>query len=509
MSSDSQGDHDEISGAVDSEIPASRTTLAIRGGALRVIGYACGVLVSLATAAILVRHLGIGGFGRYVTVTSLISLVGGVTEAGIVVYGIREYIVREDRDRRRLAGNLLAMRLSLAAIGVALAICFGLAIGYRQVLVLGTLVAGAGLLVQVIADVLSIPLQAQLLLGRLTIVELARRVLALVLIGTLALIGAGLLPFLAASTVAGAVALALIAWLVRSYVAVRPIFDWQAWRELLADSLPYAIALSIAAIYLYITVIIMSLLATATQTGLFATSFRVTQAGLAIPGLLLTAVFPLMSRAHRDEGDDPSQTVGRVFTVAVIFGVWMSLATALGASFIIDVIAGSRGAGSIPVLRIQGLMFVVSFVFTSNALYLVSVRHYRPLIIACSFALALNILLALALIPGLGARGGAIADVVTETVAALGLTVAVIRSVPEHRITLSFVPSLLVACAASAAVLLLPIGSFGRMVGATVIYFALLFVTGTIPREVVAAVQRVRTIRTVPVAKSPNPGSRD
>jgi O-antigen/teichoic acid export membrane protein len=498
MSTPSQSDHDETSGAVDSAIRANGTTLAIRGGALRVIGYACGVLVSLATAAILVRHLGIAGFGRYVTVTSLIALVGGVTEAGIVVYGIREYIVRDDRDRRQLAGNLLAMRLSLAAVGVAVAICFGIVIGYGQVLVLGTLVAGAGLLVQVIADVLSISLQAQLLLGRLTIVELARRVLALVLVGALALIGAGLLPFLAASTVAGAVALALIAWLVRSYVSVRLMFDWQVWRELVADSLPYAIALSIAAIYLYITVIIMSLLATATQTGLFATSFRVTQVGLAIPGLLLTAVFPLMSRADRDEGGDPSHAVGRLFTVAVIFGVWMALATALGAGFIIDVIAGSRGAGSIPVLRIQGLMFIVSFVFTSNALYLVSVRRYRPLIIACSSALALNILLALALIPGLGARGGAIADVVTETIAALGLTVAVIRSVPEHQITLSFVPSLLVACAGSAAVLLLPIGSVGRMVGATLIYFALLFATGAIPREVVAAAQRARRIPTVP-----------
>ena len=53
-------------------------------------------------------------------------------------------------------------------VGVALAIAFGLIAGYRHVLVLGTLVAGAGLLAQVTADVLSVPLQAQLLLGRLT-----------------------------------------------------------------------------------------------------------------------------------------------------------------------------------------------------------------------------------------------------------------------------------------------------------------------------------------------------
>lgn len=490
MSSHSPRDHAEISGAGGSTTPAGGAALAIRGGALRVLGYAIGVFVSLGTAAILVRELGIPGFGRYVTVTSLIALVGGVTEAGIVVYGIREYIARDEPDRRHLMGNLLAMRLSFTLIGVGFAACFALASGYRQVLVLGTLVAGVGLLVQVVADVLSVSLQAQLQLGRLTVVELCRRVLALILVAALALLGAGLLPFLAASTVAAAVALALIARMVRSYVTIRLSFDWQIWRELLAETLPYAIALSIAAIYFYVTVIIMSLIASATQTGLFATSFRVTQVALAIPSLLLTAVFPLLSRAHGDQAN-PGGTVGKVFTVAVICGVWMSLTLALGASFIIDVIAGSHGRGAVPVLRIQGLVLIVSFVSTSSALSLVALKRYRPLIVASSSALLLNILLALVLVPAVGAKGGAVADVVTEAFAAIGLTAILIRALPGHHITLSFLPSVVLACAASAVVLLLPIGAVAQMIGASVIYVGTLLLTGTVPPEVIDAARRL------------------
>jgi O-antigen/teichoic acid export membrane protein len=487
----------EAAAAATSPAARSESATAIRGGALRVLGYACGVLVSLATATILVRHLGIQGFGRYVTVTSLIALVGGVTEAGIVVHGIREFLLKDDRDRRELMGNLLAMRLTLAVLGVALAVCFSLAIGYRQVMVFGALVAGAGLLVQVIADVMSVSLQAQLLLGRLTAVELARRALTLVLIAVLALAGAGLLPLLGASALAGAVALASIAWMVRRYVAVRLTFDLRRWRELLAETSLYAIALSIASIYLYVTVIVMSAIATPTQTGLFATSFRVTQAGLAIPGLLLTAVFPLMTRRQpgEDADADPGEAVGKVFTVAVICGVWMALATALGARFIVDVIAGRQGAGSIAVLRIHSLMFVVSFLFTAGALYLVSIRRYRPLLIAASSALALNIVLALILVPDLGARGGALADVITEAVAASGLTAVVVRAVPGHRIAPSFVAALALACAASASMLLLPVGSLAQASGATVIYFAVLLAAGAVPREVVDAARRLRHVR--------------
>lgn len=476
-------------------VSSDRTGVAIRGGAIRVVGYAAGVLVSLGAAAILVRHLGISSFGRFVTVTSLIALVGGVTEAGIFVYGIREWGARPEPDRRRLMANLLTMRLILSAVGIASAVCFGLAVGYRQVLVLGTLVAGAGLLIQVPTDVLSISLQAQLQLGRLTAVELTRRVLALVIIGALALVGASLLPFLAVSTIAGAAALALIAWIVRSSITIQLGFDRQIWRELFAETLPYAIALSIATIYLYVTVIIMSLIASPTQTGLFATSFRVTQVALTIPGLLLTAVFPLMART-RSPHEAQGEMVGKVFTVAVICGVWMSLAIALGAPFIIDVIGGSQARGAISVLRIQGVLLTVSFVSTSSAFNLVSLRRYRPLVIASTGALALNIVLALVLVPALGARGGAIADVITEAVMAIGLSAVLIHAVPEHQIKATIVSPLILASALSATVLLLPVGSVAHVLVATIIYFGVLLLTGAIPDEVISAARRLRALRT-------------
>jgi O-antigen/teichoic acid export membrane protein len=477
--------------------PGDLGAVAIRGGAIRVVGYMAGVLVSLAAATILVRYLGVASFGRYVTVTSLIALVGGVTEAGIVVYGIREFTVRGDRDRRHLMGNLLAMRLSLTLAGIACAACFGLVAGYRHVLVLGILVAGAGLMLQVTADVLSVPLQAQLLLGRLSLAELSRRVLTLVLIAVLALAGASFLPFLAAPTTAAAVALVLIARMVRRYVAIRLRFDWPVWRGLFTQTLPYAVALSIAAIYLYVTVIIMSLIATATQTGLFATSFRVTQAGLAIPSLLLTAIFPLMSRLGHDQQVDLGPVVGRVFSVALICGVWMSLVTALGASFIIDLIAGSQGRGAVPVLRIQGLTFIVSFVSTSSALGLISIRRYRPLLVASLSTLILNILLGLVLVPALGARGGAIADVLTEAAAAMGLTFVLIRSVSQHQIRPALAGPVVLASLLSAAVLLLPVGPLIRAIAATPIYFGVLLRTGALPHEITDAARRLRGLRTL------------
>lgn len=466
----------------------SATDTAIRGGAVRVAGYAAGVLVSLGTATILLRHLGIPEFGRYVTITSLIALVGGVTEAGIIVYGIREFADRDERARRDLIANLLAMRLALSSLGVVLAVVFGLAVDYAGVIVLGTVIAGAGLLAQVTSDVLSISLQAQLLLGRLTGAELVRRVLALGFIGALALLGAGLLPMVAATAVAGVLAMGVTAWMTRRYVAARLRFDFRVWRGLFDETLPYAIALSITGIYVYVTVVIMSVIASATQTGLFATSFRVTQVLLAVPSLLLTAVFPLLSRATREVLRD---SLGRVLAVSLLCGAWLSLVLALGAGFIVEVLASTAGRGAAPVLRIHGVMLVATFVSTSSALVLVSLRRYRPLILTSVSVLIIDIGLAFALVPSLGAKGGALSDVLAEGLAAVGLTVAALRALPGARVSLSFVVPLALASVLAALIALAPIGELPRVIAASAIYFGVLAVTGAIPEQVTAALTRL------------------
>lgn len=476
-------------------VSSDRGAAAIRGGAIRVIGYVAGILVSLGSATILVRHLGVATFGRYVTVTSLVALVGSVTEAGIYLFGIREFGARADGDRRQLLANLLGMRLTLTLAGIVCAVGFALAVGYRHVVVLGVVVAGAGLLVQVVADVLSIPLQSHLRLGRLTVVDLTRRVAALALIGTLALLGAGVVPLLAVSIASGLVALGLLAWMVRAWVAIRVSFDRQAWRQLFADTLPFAVAVSIGGIYIYVTVIVMSLIASATQTGLFATSFRVNQVALGVPVLLLTAIFPLMSRDQADQQAAPGDMVGKVFAVALITGVWMSLSLVFGASFIIRVIAGSQGRGAVSVLRIQGAVLTLAFVSTASALGLMALRRYRTMIISSSSAILLDVLLALVLVPHLGARGGALADVITEGLVAVGLTMTLMRAVPSHEIKASMAPPVLLAGALSASVLLVPIGAVARVILGTVIYFGVLILTHALPDELTRAVRKARLSR--------------
>src|SRR5437588_327156 len=81
-------------------------------------------------------------------------------------------------------------------------------------LVLGTVVAGVGMMLQTTANVLMVSLQGDLRFGWVTIVDIARQAVAVALIVVLVIAGAGLLPFLAVTIPAGAITLVFTGVLV-------------------------------------------------------------------------------------------------------------------------------------------------------------------------------------------------------------------------------------------------------------------------------------------------------
>src|SRR4051794_34029406 len=125
-----------------------------------------GIALSLASAPLLVRHLGIAEFGRYITVASLMNLVAGVTEGGVNAIALREYATLKQHRRADVMRSLLGVRLALSTGGVAVGMAFALAAGYDSPLVVGAIGAGVGVVLQAFQTLLTVPLQTELRFGR-------------------------------------------------------------------------------------------------------------------------------------------------------------------------------------------------------------------------------------------------------------------------------------------------------------------------------------------------------
>jgi O-antigen/teichoic acid export membrane protein len=465
---------------------------AIRGGVVRLAGYAIGVLLSVGSTALLFRHLGVVRSGQYVTVVSLIGVAQGLTDVGLSALGVREMSVRDAAGRRVLMQTLLGLRIVMTLLGVGVAVVFAAAAGYEPEMVVGTALAGAGLLVQNLQGTLAIDLTSRLRFLALTAAELVRQVVMVALIVALVVVGAGLVPFLAATIAAGAAALAVTVVMVRTdAVPLRPSFRWAEWRELVRETLPFAVATAVYALYFRVAIIIVSLIADERDIGYFGAAFRIVEVLLLVPALAIGAAFPIFARAARDDLDRLRYGVARTFETALLFGAWIALALALGAPLAIRIVAGEEFAPAVPLLRIEAVALGAAFVSQTFGYALLSLRRHRELLAVSLGALAVTTAATALLTEADGVRGAAIAVALGEVALALGNGLALHRALPEAGVPLGALWRVGAAAGAGAGAALLADGpALLQASVCTAVFFVVAIGVRAVPAELLAELRR-------------------
>lgn len=457
--------------------------LVIRGAAFRVLGFAAGSVLAIASAVLLTRHLGVTRFGQYTTVISVVTVSSALTDLGVTSLATREYAVRAGAEREHLLRDVLGLRIAITMLSVALAAVFAIAAGYDAERILGTVLAGIGIGLVSVQVTVAVPLSTMLRLGQTSALELMRQAAWVGLLAILVLLGAGLLPLLAATIPAGLLVLATTARLVHRQMPMRPTIRPAAWVGLLRDTLTFSLATGVGAMYVFTTQIVTSLATSGTQNGLFAASFRVFIVAASVSGLVVSAAFPVLARAARDDHERLRFAVQRLFEVMLVLGVAAALSAVAGAKPIIEVVAGSRYAGAVAPLRIEGAALVASFLLPVWGLALISLRRNRALVIANLIALATTVALTLVLASSHGATGAAVATVCGEWVISAAYVVALTRGHARLRLSPAVVAKVAIAAVPAFAVMLLGLPAAAQLGLALAVYAAAIFLLKAMPHE--------------------------
>jgi lipopolysaccharide exporter len=456
---------------------------AVRGGALRGTSFIVGSLFSLVAAALLFRHLGVVGTGRYTTALSLAAIITGLTDLGLTSVAMRELVLLKGERRRRLASNILGIRLLLTAIGVCAITVFAL-IAYGGFLAAGVLIAGIGVLIANTQGTLTVPLMASLKLGWVSVLDLARVLVSSALIITLVVLNGGLLGFLTVPAVAAVVMLVPTALLVRGDIPLRPSFQWAEWRALVGPVFTYSIAVAAATLYFRVAIVLVSIIAGAHQLGYFSLSFRVVEVLFVLPGLLISSAFPIFARAARDDPTRLGYALSRVFEVALIVGVWLSLSLAVGAHLAIQIVGGlPRFLPAVPVLAIQGIGLAATFVSTVWGYGMLSLHMHRLILVFTLASLLAVAVLVAAMTTLEGAVGAAIGTSAVEVGVAVSSGVLLAANRPHLRPRLTVVPKVALAAGLGATMLPVDLPAIIRLAISSVIYGAMLLLTKAFPEE--------------------------
>lgn len=457
----------------------------IRGSLLRLAAYVLGTLATVGSSAVVIRHLGLVDTGRFLTVTAMVTIVATISDLGLGGFAVRDYAAGPREEGRRFLRNLLGIRVVFALGGLAIAVLFGVLVGYPGVMVLGTAIAGLGMVFLVVQDGCSIPLQVSLRFGWVAGLQLAIQVGVAIEAVLLALAGVGLLPFFAMQLPLVIPVLAVTMVVGGHDSRLAPLLEAAQWRQMVRRILPFSAAVVLSVLYFQIAQIMVSLLSTSTQTGYFGVSFRVLMSFTTLPPLLVSSALPLLARTARNDEERFNYASSRLVETMLLAGCGLALALFLGASIAIDIVAGAGYGHSVEVLRILAVALLGTFVIGARGYALLSLDRLRAMLISNAIALGVVLSCGAPLISAYGAKGAAIALVAAELVLGFSYELALSHKRPALRLKAAFamraVAATLLAGVAASVLSLPALAAVALGLG---LYVTALLLLGIVPAEI-------------------------
>src|ERR687888_1701689 len=309
----------------------------IAQAAARVVTLALSVL----TTVLLTRHLGVSGYGAYVTVTVYVPFFALFFDSGVTTLVVRS--LSTDPSRTDLFREALGLRLALSlpvallAYGIALLLYGGSADApIREGIVIGLPV----ILLSSASSTLTAQFQARVRVDRVAIAEIAGQVFAAGLIVLIVIVGGSLNAVIGAVVAGAFVNVAVLLVLARRVTSLRPLMHPRRWLALLRRALPLGLALMIATIYFRADAVLLSILKGAHAVGIYGVAYRLLEAIVAFPGFFYVSVFPLLAQAYaRRDLENLREVTQRAFDLLVLAAVPVVLGTFTLAPKIVDLLA--------------------------------------------------------------------------------------------------------------------------------------------------------------------------
>jgi len=383
-------------------------------------GYGSTVLISglgaLATRLITL-HVGPTNYGLFVTALTYVSSIMLLTDLGITSIMGRD-IAKNPDAAANILGHNLGLRLTLSVLIIPIVVFVGI-----------TLYQAESLRWALILFSVSIPFNAVQAISLGYYVASIRNYVAsgisilqqVLFVGGVAIAissGFGIIgcatSYLIASVVSGVAAFII----VRKELRFKPLFNLRSWREVFSRSASLGAIQVINLLYLKADTLLLSKMAKPSAVGLYGVAYSFIGFIVVAPSLILVSVMPLMATSS---GERFEKLLRRTSHGLAVLGAAAVMITVLFAPQAITILSGHRFLGASSALRLLGLSCYFSFLNSALGFAAVSCNRHHRMVVVSAIGLVLNVALNVILIPRLGINGSALATLISEFIALIGV----------------------------------------------------------------------------------------
>ncbi|HOE74512.1 MAG TPA: flippase [bacterium] len=394
--------------------------------AAQIVGRAVNTVISIVAIGILTRYLGVAGFGNYTTVFAFVGLFSTFADFGFMLILLRELGAKKVSPEK-VAGNVLSIRTIFALVVYALCFAVGWLLDYPLVVNLGIGIIALSMLWGTIQGTVVAVLQANLKADRAVLGDVASRLTTLGLIILFSRLQYGLLALLSAYPVGAFVGLVINTFYANQCVKLRFKFDKQYWRYLWQQSWPVGLASILAIVYFKIDSVMLSVMKTQVDIGIYGAPYKIYEVLLALPALFIGIIFPIMSGyLAQKKLEKFCGAMQKSFDFMMLLSVPLMVGAITLARPIINIVAGSEFirtstfsiAGypmtAVSTLQVLAVTIILTYLTSIFNNMIIAAGKQRALLLPNLCFMLLNIVLNLLLIPRFSYIGAAVATIITE-----------------------------------------------------------------------------------------------
>jgi O-antigen/teichoic acid export membrane protein len=433
-------------------------------------------ILALIAIGFITRYLGKDGFGNYATVLAFLSFFTAASDLGLYSISTRE-ISRDGADEKKIMGNIFSLRIATSSLVIIIAPLVLLLFSYPKDVEKGILIIAAAFIFSSGYQILNGIFQKNLAMDKVAIAELVGKVIqvAIVIIAVKLRLS---FSWIMLSLLFNMIASFSIVYLwSKKYLKFKPQIDLDYWKKFLKESYPMGIAALIAFAYFKMDTILLSVMKTSADVGIYNAAYKVLENITFFPAMITGLVLPMMSKNIFTNRKEFGQISNKTFKVFVLLVVPLVIGVTFLSDGIIKLIGGAGFSESSGVLRI--LVFALALIFFGQFFnsILVVANLQKKLMLILGIAAIVNISLNLVFIPKFSYLAAAYTSVITELVV---VSLAFYLSVKKVRYFPRLEKKLAIAGAGIIMAIFLYVfqgyNFFIASLGSAVVYFACLWI---------------------------------
>jgi len=380
------------------------------------------VIFGFLTMVILTRYLGVGGYGNYMYVLTLVVLFGGFADWGTATIGVRE-AAKDGQKQNLILSNVFLIRVVLSLIAALLMIlaAFYLPLKTNQeILIRQGIVFGSFILVlYAIKASFGIIFQTKLQMQKLAVSDITASFLIFLISWLFIHFHLGLIYLLIAVILANVIAVILAAILAIKTIEFKFQMNLSFIKSFFKECLPMGALLLLFTIYNKVDTVILGIIKGNEAVGIYAVGYRLYDVLVLGAAYFMNSLLPVLSQySNIQKWRDKIRIIyQKSFDVLLMMGGLVLILTLILAPLAIRLITQQRFGeffDAVLVVRLLSLAIFISYFNHLTGFTIVALGRQKWYFLIAAMALILNVIANFMVIPKFSYYGAAVVTIFTE-----------------------------------------------------------------------------------------------